>query len=88
MKVFFLLAHSPAADRARVMYRDCQQDLKDMEACRFCYRRSSDLAFQKDDTDWFTIPCRPPHPIVFAKQRGFPYWPAKVFRACRFLFVV
>ncbi len=27
---------------------------------------------------WFCKPCRPYHDLVYAKQKGFPYWPAKV----------
>ena len=30
------------------------------------------------DRHWFAKPCRPFHEIVYAKQKGFPYWPAKV----------
>lgn len=26
---------------------------------------------------WFIEPCRRPHPIVWAKLKGFPFWPAK-----------
>ena len=32
----------------------------------------------RGDKHWFAKPCRPFHEIVYAKQKGFPYWPAKV----------
>ena len=34
--------------------------------------------FPRNDKYWFAKPCRPFHEIVYAKQKGFPYWPAKV----------
>ena len=34
--------------------------------------------FSRNDKYWFAKPCRPFHEIVYAKQKGFPYWPAKV----------
>lgn len=68
--------HSNMADLARQMFRDCTYDLKDIQLCRDCYRYSCD----KLDKFWFCKPCRPFHELVYAKQKGFPYWPAKVMR--------
>lgn len=30
--------------------------------------------------DWCAMPCKTPHIIVWAKQRTYPHWPAKVIR--------
>ena len=38
----------------------------------------SRYANTRGDKHWFAKPCRPFHEIVYAKQKGFPYWPAKV----------
>jgi hypothetical protein len=66
--------HSTLADMARQMLRDCTYDLQEIRQCRDCYRVSN----EKTDKHWFCQPCRPPHQLVYAKQKGFPYWPAKV----------
>ncbi|KAK4289952.1 hypothetical protein Pmani_037105 [Petrolisthes manimaculis] len=63
-------------DMARQMLRDCQYDLMELEQCKDCYRMSN----EKSDKYWFCKPCRPNHQLVYAKQKGFPYWPAKVIR--------
>ncbi|XP_052122169.1 zinc finger MYND domain-containing protein 11 isoform X2 [Frankliniella occidentalis] len=68
--------HSPLADMARQMFRDCNYDLQEIRQCRDCYRMSN----EKLDRHWFCQPCRPPHQLVYAKQKGFPYWPAKVIK--------
>ncbi|KAK3923425.1 Zinc finger MYND domain-containing protein 11 [Frankliniella fusca] len=68
--------HSPLADMARQMLRDCDYDLQEIRQCRDCYRMSN----EKLDRHWFCQPCRPPHQLVYAKQKGFPYWPAKVIK--------
>ncbi|XP_021930541.1 zinc finger MYND domain-containing protein 11-like isoform X2 [Zootermopsis nevadensis] len=68
--------HSSLADTARQMLRDCIYDLQEIQQCRDCYRVSN----EKSDKHWFCQPCRPPHQLVYAKQKGFPYWPAKVIR--------
>ena len=39
---------------------------------------NSRYANTRGDKHWFAKPCRPFHEIVYAKQKGFPYWPAKV----------
>ncbi|XP_068086019.1 zinc finger MYND domain-containing protein 11 isoform X2 [Anabrus simplex] len=68
--------HSTLADMARQMLRDCIYDLQEIQQCRDCYRVSN----EKKDKHWFCQPCRPPHQLVYAKQKGFPYWPAKVIK--------
>ncbi|CAL4127213.1 unnamed protein product, partial [Meganyctiphanes norvegica] len=68
--------HSSIADMARQMLRDCQYDLIELDQCKDCYRMSN----TKSDKYWFCKPCHPPHHLVYAKQKGFPYWPAKVIR--------
>uniref|UniRef100_A0A8C1VQJ2 Protein kinase C binding protein 1, like n=1 Tax=Cyprinus carpio TaxID=7962 RepID=A0A8C1VQJ2_CYPCA len=30
--------------------------------------------------NWFCEPCSQPHPLVWAKLKGFPFWPAKALR--------
>ncbi len=56
------------------MLRDCLSDLKEIRQCRDCYRYSN----EQREKYWFCKPCRPYHELVYAKQKGFPYWPAKV----------
>jgi hypothetical protein len=31
-----------------------------------------------DDPNWFCRPCDSPHEAVFARQKGYPFWPAKI----------
>lgn len=68
--------HSVMADQARLMLRDCIYDLQEIRQCRDCYRVSN----EKTNKHWFCKPCKPPHKLVYAKQKGFPYWPAKVIK--------
>lgn len=60
------------------MLRECITDLRELAACRDCYRYSQEKQCEKY---WFCKPCRPLHELVYAKQKGFPYWPAKVIEA-------
>ena len=59
------------------MLRECIADLRELAACRDCYRYSQEKPCEKY---WFCKPCRPFHELVYAKQKGFPYWPAKVIQ--------
>ncbi|XP_034938156.1 zinc finger MYND domain-containing protein 11 isoform X2 [Chelonus insularis] len=67
-------AASPFGEMALNMYKDCCYDLKEIRRCADCYRISN----EKSEKMWFCIPCNPPHQLVYAKQKGYPYWPAKV----------
>uniref|UniRef100_A0A8B9KMW9 Zinc finger, MYND-type containing 8 n=1 Tax=Astyanax mexicanus TaxID=7994 RepID=A0A8B9KMW9_ASTMX len=49
--------------------------MNEIEVCPECYLS----ACQKRDS-WFCEPCSNPHPLVWAKLKGFPFWPAKALR--------
>jgi len=66
--------HSAMADQAKQMFRACTTDLSEVTTCRDCYR----YANTRGDKYWFAKPCRPFHQIIYAQQKGYPYWPAKV----------
>lgn len=69
-------AHSIIGEMGNTMYQDCCYDLQEIRRCADCYRISN----EKSEKLWFCIPCRPPHQLVYAKQKGYPYWPAKVMQ--------
>lgn len=62
------------ADMARLMLRDCNTDLQEILECWLCYKHCNDKTLR----NWFIKPCKPPHDLVYARQKGYPYWPAKV----------
>ena len=72
--VIFHGGHSSLADSARQMLRDCIVDLTEILQCRDCFRYANEFR----EKYWFCKPCRPFHELVYAKQKGFPYWPGKV----------
>ncbi|XP_022252733.1 zinc finger MYND domain-containing protein 11-like isoform X2 [Limulus polyphemus] len=74
--VIYFGVHSVMADMARQMLRDCIYDLGEIRQCHDCYRMSN----EKLDKFWFCQPCNPPHELVWARQKGFPYWPAKIIK--------
>lgn len=66
-------AHSLVADAARLMQRHMNEQLEYMAVCPDCY-----VHMHADDPDWFVRRCQPPHQLVYAKERGHPWWPAKI----------
>lgn len=56
------------------MVRDTCHDISELKTCIDCYKHSN----EKINGKWFCLPCRVPHKLVWAKQKGYPFWPAKV----------
>ena len=60
---------------AKNIVKVCKHEMQEIENCPDCYLNAH---IKKDS--WFTEACRFPHPIVWAKLKGFPYWPGKLMR--------
>ncbi|KAH0506699.1 Protein kinase C-binding protein 1 [Microtus ochrogaster] len=59
----------------KVVIKICEHEMNEIEVCPECYL----AACQKRD-NWFCEPCSNQHPLVWAKLKGFPFWPAKALR--------
>ncbi|RVE70778.1 hypothetical protein OJAV_G00067860 [Oryzias javanicus] len=60
---------------AKVIVKICEHEMNEIEVCPECYLS----ACQKRE-NWFCEPCSQPNPLVWAKLKGFPFWPAKALR--------
>lgn len=60
---------------AKQIIKMARQEVSEIEACPDCYAHARNLP--RPVPAWFTEPCRHPHPLVWAKLKGFPFWPAK-----------
>ncbi|CAG7835474.1 unnamed protein product, partial [Allacma fusca] len=56
--------------------REVMHDIQEIKLCPDCFRRSN----EKDHLWWFCLPCATPHAVCWAKQSGYPYWPAKIMK--------
>uniref|UniRef100_A0A672S2B0 Zinc finger MYND domain-containing protein 11-like n=1 Tax=Sinocyclocheilus grahami TaxID=75366 RepID=A0A672S2B0_SINGR len=60
---------------ARLLYNDTCHELNELMLCRHCFYLSN----ARPD-NWFCYPCSPTHELVWARMKGFGYWPAKVMQ--------
>lgn len=67
--------YSDEYEATKYFVLDAMRDIADIEICSQCYLNSSN---KKSIQNWFILPCKPLHELVFAKWKQFPYWPAKV----------
>ncbi|CAF97774.1 unnamed protein product, partial [Tetraodon nigroviridis] len=67
--------HSDQAEIARLLYSDTCHELNELLLCKNCFYLSN----ARPD-NWFCYPCVPSHDLVWAKMKGFGYWPAKVLQ--------
>ncbi|XP_037956524.1 protein kinase C-binding protein 1 isoform X2 [Teleopsis dalmanni] len=51
--------------------KSCKQESNEIESCSECYLNAHTRS------DWFEDVCSQPHILLWAKLKGFPYWPAK-----------
>ncbi|KOC64329.1 Protein kinase C-binding protein 1 [Habropoda laboriosa] len=66
---------SKLTNAAKQMIKLARQEVSEIEACPDCYAHGRNLP--RPQPAWFIEPCRRPHPLVWAKLKGFPFWPAK-----------
>lgn len=57
---------------AKGLMKICKQEINEIEACNECYFNANTCK------TWFTEVCSKPHLLVWAKLKGFPFWPAKL----------
>uniref|UniRef100_A0A914W7Q9 Protein kinase C-binding protein 1 n=1 Tax=Plectus sambesii TaxID=2011161 RepID=A0A914W7Q9_9BILA len=69
-------ASSKYTNDAKQIIKLCKFEMEELELCPDCYRYSTLMPTPA----WFTNPCTKPHCLVWAKLKGFPYWPAKALR--------
>ncbi|XP_055301655.1 MYND-type zinc finger-containing chromatin reader ZMYND8-like isoform X2 [Sitodiplosis mosellana] len=55
---------------ARLLFNTAKEETYSIRMCHECYLNDND----------FTAPCSIPHLLVWAKQRTYPHWPAKLIR--------
>ncbi|XP_014103437.3 MYND-type zinc finger-containing chromatin reader Zmynd8 isoform X1 [Bactrocera oleae] len=56
---------------AKSILKVCRQETNEIDTCGECYLNANTR------TDWFVDVCAQPHLLLWAKLKGFPYWPAK-----------
>lgn len=60
---------------AKTVISDGKRELSQIEICADCYILSN-----KRPVNWFSIPCKNPHDVGYAKLGSDPPWPAKILR--------
>ncbi|XP_011880555.1 PREDICTED: protein kinase C-binding protein 1 [Vollenhovia emeryi] len=66
---------SKLTNTAKQMIKVARSEVSEIEACPDCYAHGRNLP--RPQPSWFIEPCHRPHPLVWAKLKGFPFWPAK-----------
>lgn len=73
--IIFNSFNSKLTSVSKNILRVCKQEMAEIENCPDCYN----YAYTSDE-NWFIQVCQKPHVLVWAKLKGFPYWPAKAMR--------
>ncbi|EDV30374.2 uncharacterized protein Dana_GF22978, isoform B [Drosophila ananassae] len=56
---------------SKAVVKVCRQEANEIDTCPECYLNAN------SSDEWFVKVCRQPHLLLWAKLKGFPYWPAK-----------
>lgn len=64
---------SNMADLARVLLREVESEIKEVQLCTDCY-----INAKAKPAEWISKPCKPPHDLIWARTKALPFWPAKV----------
>lgn len=63
--------NSKITNFAKGIVKVCRQEVTEIDTCSECYYNANTRK------DWFVEVCSKPHMLLWAKLKGFPYWPAK-----------
>ncbi|XP_069106879.1 MYND-type zinc finger-containing chromatin reader ZMYND8-like isoform X2 [Argopecten irradians] len=74
--IIFNGTHHKLTSSAKMIIKICKHEMNEIELCPDCYWNS---CVRKND-EWFSETCRTPHTLVWAKLKGYPFWPAKALR--------
>ncbi|KAL0281647.1 UNVERIFIED_CONTAM: hypothetical protein PYX00_002572 [Menopon gallinae] len=69
--IIFNSTQSPLTSTARFLVKICRQEMAEIENCPDCYLNAH------TKREWFVEVCRKPHILIWARLKGFPFWPAK-----------
>ncbi|XP_034485361.1 protein kinase C-binding protein 1 isoform X2 [Drosophila innubila] len=56
---------------SKAVVKVCRQEANEIDTCAECYLNAN------SSDEWFVKVCTTPHLLLWAKLKGFPYWPAK-----------
>ncbi|XP_045599040.2 uncharacterized protein [Procambarus clarkii] len=73
--VIFNGANSKVSSMARMLVKILKQEMSEIETCPDCYMNA-----HQNPKSWFTEACRSAHPLIWARLKGFPFWPAKAVK--------
>ncbi|KAK4310909.1 hypothetical protein Pmani_017564 [Petrolisthes manimaculis] len=73
--VIFNGANSKVSSMARTLVKILKQEMSEIETCPDCYMNA-----HQNPRTWFTEVCRSAHPLIWARLKGFPFWPAKAVK--------
>ncbi|XP_069960221.1 MYND-type zinc finger-containing chromatin reader ZMYND8-like isoform X4 [Cherax quadricarinatus] len=73
--VIFNGANSKVSSMARTLVKILKQEMSEIETCPDCYMNA-----HQNPNSWFTEACRSAHPLIWARLKGFPFWPAKAVK--------
>ncbi|XP_064552528.1 MYND-type zinc finger-containing chromatin reader Zmynd8 isoform X2 [Drosophila montana] len=60
---------------SKAVVKVCRQEANEIDTCAECYLNAN------SSDEWFVKVCTQPHLLLWAKLKGFPYWPAKAMGA-------
>ncbi|XP_041482130.1 protein kinase C-binding protein 1-like isoform X2 [Lytechinus variegatus] len=63
------------SNAAKSFLKACETEMAEVELCPDCY-----LGAVCKQPQWFSEVCTKPHPLIWAKLHGFPFWPAKAMK--------
>ncbi|XP_057668394.1 uncharacterized protein LOC130901213 isoform X1 [Diorhabda carinulata] len=70
--IIYNSSQSKLTSAVKSMIKICKQEMMEIENCPSCYLKAN-----VNKSTWFVEVCPKPHMLVWAKLKGFPYWPAK-----------